>query len=270
MKCENGHTTSRRDSFCTDCGIPTKSDQSWKSSLGALYVIAALVAIAVIGSSIAWATGNHSSSRSSVLPDSTTTTTTTTTVQVPSTTTLPRSTTTVLSGSRGTVDAEAVTKWQANLSVRSKVPKTSPIVVIGGIPTVVTGDEPTTSSSNLYTIAIWEFTDSYWAVATTKQLAIPISSIKFLDLSGDSYPDVVVDAVGGYGPTSFVLTRSQSEWQIIPWGPSKTDSPGGQLSVDGLMNIYVTSRDCTPSCASGGSVTSQWEYDRTTGTFLKG
>lgn len=263
MKCENGHLIEDGDSFCTSCGAPSQPEVL-SAQRKRLIPIAATIAVGLISAltffGLRQIRTNESAKSDSVTSEVPTSLSSTSTAAPSTTTTAVRE-----SNSQG----DLASAWQRAASTISSSAKVSPITNIAGTPTVVVGDTQALNSANPPYLTIWEYRNGAWATAIRQPLGLPTANIEFMDLTEDSALDVVVNAVAASEFVSFVYSRTGATWGLVRWGTAKSETPAGQLFLDSNQQLYVSTRNCTPSCAEGGRINTYWVYDKASGTFVR-
>jgi hypothetical protein len=259
MQCGNGHSIEEGDTFCTVCGsaaqvAATPSRRNRYVAVAAVVATACIIALVFFG----FRAGQSDKAAKSTQPPAPSATT------VPSTSSTTSSSVVVTS-----LQNDPASAWQRVASTISSNAKVSPITNIAGTPTVVVGDTQALNSANPPYLTIWEYRNGAWATAIRQPLGLPTANIEFMDLTEDSALDVVVNAVAASESVSFVYSRTGATWGLVRWGPAKSESPAGQLFLDPDQKLYVSTRNCTPSCAEGGRINTYWIYDKASGTFVR-
>lgn len=263
MKCQNGHSIEEGNSFCTSCGSPAQPEVL-PARRKRLFPIAATIAVGLISSltffGLKQLQSNESATSDSATSEISASLSSTSTAAPSTTTTAVRE-----SNSQG----DPASAWQRVASTISSSAKVSPITTIAGTPTVVVGDTQALNSANPPYLTIWEYRNGAWSTAIRQPLGLPTANIEFMDLTDDSSLDVVVNAVSASEFVSFVYSRTGATWGLVRWGTAKSETPAGQLFLDWNQQLYVSTRNCTPTCAEGGRINTYWVYDKASGTFVR-
>ena len=259
MQCSNGHSIDEGDSFCTVCGSPARiaAKSSRRKRLVVVAVTAGIGCIIVLAF-LGFGPTRSDKTASPAPPPGTSATTTSST-----------SSSTTSSVVVTSLQNDPAAAWQRVASTISSSAKVSPITNISGTPTVVVGDTQALNSANPPYLTIWEYRNGAWSTAIRQPLGLPTANIEFMDLTEDSALDVVVNAVSASEFVSFVYSRTGATWGLVRWGTAKSETPAGQLFLDSNQQLYVSTRNCTPSCAEGGRINTYWVYDKASGTFVR-
>lgn len=109
----------------------------------------------------------------------------------------------------------------------------------------------------------WVFFDGVWNFLDEYYWQLPITDIESVDVTGDGYPDFIIETWTGNRWGVELISANPGTWTLLqfiyPGGSSTAYILGGHEVIGGRLTTHE--RSCVPSCATGGHLTYHWRYD---------
>ena len=85
--------------------------------------------------------------------------------------------------------------------------------------------------------------------------------LRFADVTGDDSPELNVENLLNH-PTTYLLRKTDNLWSPVIFGDAPIGGGIQNLKILDSTHLQSSGRNCVPDCATGGSFTTDWTWNR--------